>query len=253
MLFYINTARSRTGEKIRLLTGMPLISCEDEQKGDVIDSSADGNEEEPCIGSCTDDLCRMSFLSKLNDTAEREDGKDEEEENKVKPKSDHPKSISHMPAIDDENAAINMHMLIMDVPNGGEYYRYPCSSELSTIPRTFSPLIVKDSPDVRSLRLSGKKGKGLNKEGEEILESAFEETKSSSTGRLREYCNRTIASSIGYPSSLRTPPSGSASTITTEASLKENQYAQQPVFTLSNIDQITRQFISDYQGGKLIK
>jgi hypothetical protein len=270
MLFYINSASSPTGEKIRSLTGLPLVSCQDEQKEVVINDSAEGSKEEQGGGACTDDACRISLLSKLNESAESKEGDGEDSE--ADPKGEEPESVSDMAAIAEEDAPIDMHMMIMDVPNGGIYYRYPCCSELSTIPSAFSPLTVKDSPDVRSWRLSNKKeGKQSKKEGKQskkeskkegekgnteakvVVESAVDESKSPSISTLREYCSRTIASSIGYPSSLRTPPSASASSITTEASLKGNQYAQTPVFTLSNLDQITRQFISDYQRGKLIK
>jgi hypothetical protein len=271
MLFYINTASSPTGDKIRSLTGLPLISCQDEQIKDVVIGSAEGIKEEQGGGASTnEDACRISLLSKLNDSAEWKDGKQDEREAELK--GEQPDSVSDMAAIGDEDAPINMHMMIMDVPNGGEYYRYPCCSELSTIPSSISPVVVKDSPDVRSWRLSyrkegkhskkgekqskkesSKEGKENNTDAKEVLESAVDESKSPSTITLREYCSRTISSSIGFPSSLRTPPSASASTITTDASLKGNQYVQTPVFTLSNIDHITRQFISDYQGGKLIK
>ena len=249
MLFYINTASSPTGEKIRALTGLPLINCPDEEKEGVIDSSVEGSKDEPSEGACTDDACRISLRSKLQDSAEGKDG--EEKESKSEPKIDEIDSDSQ---VDDEDEPINMQMMIMDVPNGGEYYRYPCCSELSTIPNTFSPLIVKDSPDIRSWRVSSmKEGKESKKEAKDVLESAVDESKSPSIGSLREYCSRTLGSSIGFPSSLRTPPSASASTITTEASSKGDAYAQTPVFTLSTIDQITRQFISDYQNGKMIK
>jgi hypothetical protein len=271
MLFYINTGSSPTGEKIRSLTGLPLISCQDEQKEKVINDSAEGSKEEQGGGACTDDACRISLLSKLNESADSKEGEGEESE--AEPKGEEPDSVSDMDTIAEEDAPINMHMMIMDVPNGGIYYKYPCCSELSTIPSAFSPLVVKDSPDVRSWRLSNKKeGKQSKKEGKQStkeskkegkegnseakvpVESAVDESKSPSISTLREYCSRTIASSIGYPSSLRTPPSASASTITTEASLfKGNQYAHTPAVTLSNLDQITRQFISDYQRGKLIK
>ena len=127
----------------------------------------------------------------------------------------------------ESDSIINMHMVILDVPDGGVYYRYPSlsiTSHLNLAVPEVKDLISEDLTDAFN------EGEGYANRPPQPIPS---------NGHLPDADNVSIAHTI--------------STITTFESRKPAYTIASPPITLSNIGQITKKFIAEYQMGKLTR
>ena len=311
MLFFINTTATSVGEKLRTLVGLPSASRLNKPTPDHVHHththgiSFDGiagrargsHEEKKGRGFCTEAACRINEDAEMKkkvgseDVTGKGDKKDAQHDVKGESKTieksgngklkltagEHLDDASHATLDSDGDDILDMFLVILDVPEGGDFFKYPCHSAnliLSHIPSFMHSTIndeVAATATGKTVDNLGSAEKCTEKvdegqmhqsqpmESEEVAEKKeSEQIMNEGTDHNDIVSSITGADiSIGSLEVLKDSSSiaGSASTITTHETLKGKGIfnEQCPQITVSNIDHITRKFISDYQMNELMK
>ena len=306
MLFFINTAATSVGEKLRTLVGLPSASRLNKPTPDHVHHththgiSYDGiagrvrgsHEEKKGRGFCTEAACRINEDAEMkkkvgsDDVTGKGDKKDAQHDVKGESKTieesgngklkltakEHLDDASHATLDSDGDDILDMFLVILDVPEGGDFYKYPCHYAnliLSHIPSFMHSTInvevaAATGMTVDNMESAEKFDEGQMHQSQPMEREQVAEKKESEQIIKESTDNNDIVSaitgadiSIGSLEVLTDSSSvaGSASTITTHETLKgKGKFnAQFPQITVSNIDQITRKFISDYQMNELMK
>lgn len=313
MLFFINTTATSVGEKLRTLVGLPSASLLNKPTPDHVHAhhththgiTYDGitgrvrgsHEEKKGRGFCTEAACRINEDAEMKkkvgseDETGKGDKKDAQHDVKGESKTieksgngklkltagEHLDDASHVTLESDGDDILDMFLVILDVPEGGDFYKYPCHSAnliLSHIPSFMHSTINVEVAATATGKIvdnmeSAKKCAEKVDEGQmhqsQPVESEQVAEKKESEQIIKEGTdqNDIVSSITGADISIgslevltdSSSVAGSASTITTHETLKgKGKFnAQFPQITVSNIDQITRKFISDYQMNELMK
>jgi hypothetical protein len=309
MLFFINTTASSVGEKLRALVGLPSASRLNKPipghrpidhthhtNGNSYDGIAvvvrGSHEEKKSRGFCTESACHINEGTGTGKKVSSEDGtrkgskKDVQNDMKGESKSiekggdgvvkcvgEHLDDASHVTLESDGDDILDMYLVILDVPDGGDFYKYPCHSAhpiLSHIPSFMHAVVDVDIPvtgnDIDDTKIAGvdaeevveeQKCQPPGMEGDQVAEQKESENAMRENTDQHDIVSSITGADVSFGSlevlTDNSSVAGSASTITTHETLKGKYSAQFPQITASNIDQITRRFISDYQANELRK
>ena len=279
MLFFINTRASPIGNKIRDLIGLPTICFSIDPnilsprigRADLMQGlTADGiinidddnmiNDEVCGDGTCVNVAKMMEDelhggRSRRGSAADTVKGEIE----KVKENFQRSRAGTLDTIVED---FIDMHMVIMDIPGGGDYFKYPCTAELP------SPILLEPLPGMS--RRNGMiyvdnneefKG-GLSNQYYDHGESPYSTDTTlhagqANSGKLtpldRENARHPFSPRSGLSEMDRMKILDSPSTITTAEKKGEDDHFYQSTLRISNICHVARQFISDYRDDKLIR